>query len=1164
MAQGRKEDTALGVARARFVEGLPRKASELKGAVALLAATPDNDRPREEMRRRLHALYASAQVFRIEALAGALREAIQRLDAAREQQRGLRQDDLDALATLAATLPVLGGSESASGPSAPVPPVRASAPVPPRPPPSAAPAALRNPVSTGNTIRGMQPVSEPPGPPPAVISGSVAAAGAALGQTQRRPSGTFTAGRASEPPAPMRISSMPGEAAQAMPVTVVSVLVLDGVESQAQIRAALPAERFEVLSASDPEEALRIARSSAPDVVLADRGIALRPGVDFISRLRSDPLTDFVPVVLLLPPGTPHDPMAVRDAGADEALAKPVDPAVLIKTVARATGTGADGDSSLIGLGEMNVSEVSDRIAYEIRRGLVDSVEAGRLLKIPMGDGAEVLAAAWAAVARVRQQLVHRSGGRVRFRDVPRRGGPAVLALVGELDQGGAGDTTAPSDAETTLAYRRIIVADDDPAVVWFFAGLLREAGAEVIEANDGLEALDEARAVRPDLIVSDILMPRMDGFALCRELTRDPSLQDVPVILLSWKEDLLQRMRELQAGATGYLRKEAGSAQILARVREALRPLSRLEAQLRTGGEVRGRIEGLGIVPLLRTVARERPDARITIRDAWNLFEVDCRAGNLVHLTRTATDGSFSRGEAALPQFLGITAGRFTVVASESPVRGAFKTDLDETLRRGARKLGAVLDTISGTGLVQVARVEFEEDVVASVVRTSPDRVRELVKQLTDGASPREMILGGKVGAPELEAELVDLARRGALRGVYGPNGEDRIADALKVREAAPAPVLATTRPPPTETDEDEPEQAPPPRIPISQPPKIAMPEAEPEIVAAPPSPVAGPAPAPAEVPDLPRPQLPHEIASEPPTRAETEAKEREAEPVLLVRPSAPPATAAPGTAEPGTAEPGLAEPGKKDADLAVFDDLAALAPPPRPAGDIPELDDLAPLAPPPAGDAPVKTPARVADDTPSRATIKEPDPVPAPRPDAAARAETQPQEIEGPGISGWIFLAVILAALGFIGYRLITAGGDGAVAPQGELRPPPTVGDGTGQLVPSKVVPRLPTPPLPPGPTPPSPPANEDQFGFGRLEPGIEPTPDVTVTPDQGLLVVEGAQSGPEARVLVDDRDLGVSPLRVPLSEGPHVVSFRRGDETRHRRILIKRGYTRVVPVP
>src|SRR5262245_4161481 len=100
--------TPLGVARARFVDGLVRTAQELRGSLALLAATPGDERPREEMRRRLHALYASAQVFQLEALAAALKDGIAKLDNAREQKRGLEPRDIDALASLAATLPALG------------------------------------------------------------------------------------------------------------------------------------------------------------------------------------------------------------------------------------------------------------------------------------------------------------------------------------------------------------------------------------------------------------------------------------------------------------------------------------------------------------------------------------------------------------------------------------------------------------------------------------------------------------------------------------------------------------------------------------------------------------------------------------------------------------------------------------------------------------------------------------------------------------------------------------------------------------------------------------------------------------------------------------------------------------------------------------------------
>ena len=100
--------TALGVARSRFVEGLPRKSQELRGSLALLVGSPGEERTREELRRRLHALWASAQVFQIEALSDALKDAITRLDAARDEKRPLSQDDLDGLAALAATLPLLG------------------------------------------------------------------------------------------------------------------------------------------------------------------------------------------------------------------------------------------------------------------------------------------------------------------------------------------------------------------------------------------------------------------------------------------------------------------------------------------------------------------------------------------------------------------------------------------------------------------------------------------------------------------------------------------------------------------------------------------------------------------------------------------------------------------------------------------------------------------------------------------------------------------------------------------------------------------------------------------------------------------------------------------------------------------------------------------------
>ena len=88
-------DTALGLARQRFVDSLGQKAGELRGALALLVGSPDAARPRDDFRARLQALYASAQVFRMNVLAAALQEGAAVLDLARTEGREVSQAELD-------------------------------------------------------------------------------------------------------------------------------------------------------------------------------------------------------------------------------------------------------------------------------------------------------------------------------------------------------------------------------------------------------------------------------------------------------------------------------------------------------------------------------------------------------------------------------------------------------------------------------------------------------------------------------------------------------------------------------------------------------------------------------------------------------------------------------------------------------------------------------------------------------------------------------------------------------------------------------------------------------------------------------------------------------------------------------------------------------------
>lgn len=112
-----------------------------------------------------------------------------------------------------------------------------------------------------------------------------------------------------------------------------------------------------------------------------------------------------------------------------------------------------------------------------------------------------------------------------------------------------------------------ILIVEDSPTQAAKFCCLLEECGYRVTIAPSGIEALKVARADRPDLIISDIVMPGMDGYALCRQIKRDTSVGSTPVILmtsLSGPDDIVNG---LESGADNFLRKPVDNEYLLARV---------------------------------------------------------------------------------------------------------------------------------------------------------------------------------------------------------------------------------------------------------------------------------------------------------------------------------------------------------------------------------------------------------------------------------------------------------------------------------------------------------------------------------------------------------------------------------------------------------------------
>ncbi len=123
-------------------------------------------------------------------------------------------------------------------------------------------------------------------------------------------------------------------------------------------------------------------------------------------------------------------------------------------------------------------------------------------------------------------------------------------------------------NGETTA---RILVADNDEDILTLVAFRLERQGYEVLVARDGAEALDRARAELPDLCVLDVMMPKLTGYDVTRELRADPRTAAVPVILLTARVQEADVRSGYDAGADDYVRKPFAPQELRDRVAELL-----------------------------------------------------------------------------------------------------------------------------------------------------------------------------------------------------------------------------------------------------------------------------------------------------------------------------------------------------------------------------------------------------------------------------------------------------------------------------------------------------------------------------------------------------------------------------------------------------------------
>ncbi len=125
----------------------------------------------------------------------------------------------------------------------------------------------------------------------------------------------------------------------------------------------------------------------------------------------------------------------------------------------------------------------------------------------------------------------------------------------------------------------RILLVDDEPNIVKMVGKRLEVAGFDVLVALDGQEALAKAQQERPDLIVLDLMLPKLNGYEVCTRLKQDPRYQQIPIVMVTAKAQEKDEKLGMECGANAFVRKPFRAQELLERIRALIEAAS-------TGGE--------------------------------------------------------------------------------------------------------------------------------------------------------------------------------------------------------------------------------------------------------------------------------------------------------------------------------------------------------------------------------------------------------------------------------------------------------------------------------------------------------------------------------------------------------------------------------------------------
>lgn len=299
-----------------------------------------------------------------------------------------------------------------------------------------------------------------------------------------------------------------------------------------------------------------------------------------------------------------------------------------------------------------------------------------------------------------------------------------------------------------------VMIVDDDAAVRELVGELLNEFGCRVVEAMDGEEAIEKLRDLTPSFIISDIMMPRRDGYGLFEYIQANESLAEIPFIFLTGRGEMDEKLHALEGGVEDYWLKPFDIEEINIRLRRMLQ-------KVRLAGDVRGKLSEMPLPDLLQSLASGNKSGVLHLSRSG-------RAGTIyIHLGRIV-DATFEdlSGKTAIYCLVNwcMGGGNFNfhsqIVDREVVIKQSIQGILMEAMRRRDEE-NRLIELLPPGDVFMAVNIEDNPDFFSADFSDETTRIL----QLFDGTHPLKECLQCLQGDLETIQTVVALNKAGLLR---------------------------------------------------------------------------------------------------------------------------------------------------------------------------------------------------------------------------------------------------------------------------------------------------------------------------------------------------------------------------------------------------------------